>query len=468
MTSVQDSLIFGNILSTRESAAVWSDKTRTQCYLAFEGALAKAQARLGIIPQRAADEIIKFCLDIRNIDFDNLRKQTELIGYPVLGVVKQLVAHVNAIEPGLGEWAHWGATTQDVTDTATVIQLWDTLSLFEKTLESIIASLRVLAERHKSTPMAARSNLQQAVPMSFGFKLARLLATFLRHRERLKDVETRLTVLEFSGAAGTLATLPPTQDHPLLGLECQRELAKDLNLKVPEIAWHTERDRIAEFGSLRAMLTSTCAKFALDVKLMMQTEVGEVSEPYVPHRGSSSTMPQKRNPISCAYITAMAGTVRQLSTSLFEAMIEDHERSTGPWEIEWIVLPQISTLTHATLKHTADLIAGLEVHEDAMKRNLDISRGGIVSEAVMMGLGTTLGRQYAHDVVYDLCRRSQQENRQLLDLLCENEEINKKMSREGLAKLCDPRNYLGYSEAMVERILKLADEPRAERRPSLV
>jgi 3-carboxy-cis,cis-muconate cycloisomerase len=385
-----------------------------------------------------------------------------------LGVVKQLVAHVNAIEPGLGEWAHWGATTQDVTDTATVIQLWDTLSLMEKTLEAIIDSLRVLAERHKSTPMAARSNLQQAVPMSFGFKMARLLATYLRHRERLKDVETRLTVLEFSGAAGTLATLPPTQDHPLLGLECQRELAKDLNLKVPEIAWHTERDRIAEFGSLCAMLTSTCAKFALDVKLMMQTEVGEVSEPYVPHRGSSSTMPQKRNPISCAYITAMAATVRQLSTSLFEAMIEDHERSTGPWEIEWIVLPQISTLTHATLKHTADLIAGLEVHEDAMERNLDISRGGIVSEAVMMGLGKTLGRQYAHDAVYDLCRRSQQENRQLLDLLCENEEINKNMSREELAKLCDPRNYLGYSEAMVERILKLADEPRAERRPSLV
>ncbi|KAJ9502258.1 hypothetical protein LTR99_001106 [Exophiala xenobiotica] len=468
MTSVQDSLIFGNILSTRESAAVWSDKTRTQCYLAFEGALAKAQARLGVIPQRAADEIIKFCLDIRNIDFDELRQQTELIGYPVLGVVKQLVAHVNAIEPGLGEWAHWGATTQDVTDTATVIQLWDTLSLMEKTLEAIIDSLRVLAERHKSTPMAARSNLQQAVPMSFGFKMARLLATYLRHRERLKDVETRLTVLEFSGAAGTLATLPPTQDHPLLGLECQRELAKDLNLKVPEIAWHTERDRIAEFGSLCAMLTSTCAKFALDVKLMMQTEVGEVSEPYVPHRGSSSTMPQKRNPISCAYITAMAATVRQLSTSLFEAMIEDHERSTGPWEIEWIVLPQISTLTHATLKHTADLIAGLEVHEDAMERNLDISRGGIVSEAVMMGLGKTLGRQYAHDAVYDLCRRSQQENRQLLDLLCENEEINKNMSREELAKLCDPRNYLGYSEAMVERILKLADEPRAERRPSLV
>lgn len=468
MTSVQDSLIFGNILSTRESAAVWSDKTRTQCYLAFEGALAKAQARLGIIPQRAADEIIKFCLDIRNVDFDELRAQTELIGYPVLGVVKQLVAHVNAVEPGLGEWAHWGATTQDVTDTATVIQLWDTMSLFEKALDRIVSSLRALADRHRATPMAARSNLQQAVPMSFGFKLARLLATFLRHRERLKDVEARLTVLEFSGAAGTLATLPPTPGHPHLGLECQRELARDLNLKVPEIAWHTERDRIAEFGSLCAMLSSTCAKFALDVKLLAQTEVAEVSEPYVPHRGSSSTMPQKRNPISCAYITAMSATARQLATSLFEAMVEDHERSTGPWEVEWIVLPQISTLTHATLKQTADLVEGLEVHEDAMMANLGVSNGAIVSEAVMMGLGAELGRQHAHDLVYDLCRRSQIEKRPLLDLLCENEEVANKMTREQLARLCDPANYLGYSEEMVERVLKMADEPRPERKASLV
>lgn len=468
MSTVQDSLIFGNILSTRESAAIWSDRTRTQCYLAFEGALAKSQARLGIIPQKAADAIIQFCLDVRNIDLEDLRQQTELIGYPVLGVVKQLVKHVNEIEPGLGEWAHWGATTQDVTDTATVIQLWDTLSLFEKALHEIISSLRALSEQHKATPMAARSNLQQAVPISFGFKLARLLATFLRHEDRLKDVEHRLTVLEFSGAAGTLATIPPTDGHPHLGLECQRELAKDLNLKVPEIAWHTERDRIAEFGSLCAMLTSTCAKFALDVKLMNQTEVGEVSEPYVPHRGSSSTMPQKRNPISCAYITAMAATVRQLSTSLFEAMVEDHERSTGPWQIEWIVLPQISTLTHATLKQTADLIAGLEVHEDVMKKNLDISQGTIVSEAVMMGLGKTLGRQYAHDVVYDLCRKSQQENRQLLDLLCEHDEIKNKMSRDELERLCNPTNYLGYSEIMVEQVLKLADEPRNHRKASLV
>jgi 3-carboxy-cis,cis-muconate cycloisomerase len=445
-----------------------------------------AQARLGIVPARAADEIIQFCLDVRNVDFDELREQTELVGYPVLGVVRQLVRHVDAIEPGLGEWAHWGATTQDVTDTATVIQLWDTISLFEKTLESIIQALRRLADRHKSTPMAGRSNLQHAVPISFGFKLARLLATFLRHRDRLKDVEARLTVLEFSGAAGTLASLSPdlldTEDpetesdddrrrapRSMIGLECQRELAKDLNLKVPEIAWHTERDRIADFGSLCAMLTATCAKFALDVKLMAQTEVGEISEHNVAHRGSSSTMPQKRNPISCAYITATAATVRQLSTSLFEAMVDDHERGTGPWEVEWIVLPQISTLTHATLKHTADLVSNLQVHEDAMRRNLDLTHGAIVSEAVVMALGKTLGRQHAHDLVYDLCRQARQRQKPLLDLLCNDGEIQTaNYTRDQLARLCDPANYLGYSEVMVQRVLKLADEPRAERKASLV
>lgn len=182
--------------------------------------------------------------------------------------------------------------------------------------------------------MAARSNLQQAVPISFGFKMARLLATFHRHQARLAELRARLLVVEFGGAAGTLATLPESETSSgsgiSLGLQCQAELAKELGLTAPDIAWHTERDRIAEGGAFFALLTGTCAKFAFDVKLMMQTEVGEVSEPFKPHRGSSSTMPQKRNPISCAYITAMSSTVRQLSASLFDAMVEDHERSTGP------------------------------------------------------------------------------------------------------------------------------------------
>ncbi|KPI41045.1 uncharacterized protein AB675_7991 [Cyphellophora attinorum] len=453
--SVQDSLIFGNILSTPESARIWNDQTRTQYYLDFEAALAKAQAELDIIPRKAADLIVAHCR-VEKLDFNELKKATELIGYPILGVVKQLVKQVNDVEAGLGEYAHWGATTQDVTDTATVLQIRDTLKLVETSLQKTIAALKALAIKHRTTPMPARSNLQQAVPISFGFKLARLLATFFRHRYRLANLRRSLLTLEFSGAAGTLATIPPTSSHPELGLDVQSLLAKHLGLAPPTIAWHTERDTIASYGSFCALLTSTCAKFALDVKLMAQTEVGEVSEPYVPHRGSSSTMPQKRNPISCAYITAMNATVRQLSASLFEAMVEDHERSTGPWEIEWIVLPQISTLTHATVVKTQELVEGLEVHADAMRRNLDITKGAVVSEAVMMGLAEKgLGRQYAHDLVYEVCQRAAREGKEMIELLWEDEQVRAAVEREELEGLCDPGNYLGYSAVMVDRVVAM-------------
>lgn len=301
--------------------------------------------------------------------------------------------------------------------------------------------------------MAARSNLQQAVPITFGFKLARLLSTFQRHQQRLNEILPRLLVVQFGGAAGTLATLAESG----LAMEIQEDLAQKLGLGVPEIAWHTERDRIVEVGALFAMLAGSCAKFAFDVKLLMQTEVGEVFEPYAAHRGSSSTMPQKRNPVSSVYITALAATVKQLSAALFESLVEDHERSTGPWEIEWIVLPQISTMTHAALVHTQMLLEGLEVDPEAMRKNLDLTRGGIVSEAVMMALGKFMGRQTAHDLVYDLCAKlAKTPDKTLLDFLAEDQRIKDcGLGREALEKLCDPKNYLGLSEEMVGRVLNM-------------
>lgn len=336
-----------------------------------------------------------------------------------------------------------------MTDTATVLQLASTLEIVSVSLQEITESLCALAKRHAATPMAARSNLQQAVPMTLGFKLARLLATFHRHQQRLEQLKPRVLVLEFGGAAGTLASLPADKALP-----CQEALAKCLGLSVPEIAWHTERDRIAEVGGLFALLAGTCAKFATDVKLLMQTEVAELSEPFYNQRGSSSTMPQKRNPISCAYITAMAASVRSHCNALYESMVADHERSTGPWEIEWIALPQISKLTCATLKHTADLVAGLEVHPGAMERNLDLTKGGIVSEAVMMALADKMGRQVAHDVVYDLCRRSANEDAPLLELLCGDDKVaSTGLGRDELRRLCEAGNYLGLSSEMVERVV---------------
>ncbi|KAF8128869.1 L-Aspartase-like protein [Boletus edulis] len=441
--------MFENIFSTPDVSSIWSDRTRIANYLRFEGCLARVQGDLDIIPRDAAVEIDAFCADIDNIDFEELKRDTEKIGYPVLGLVRQIVRQVNVKHPGLGEWAHFGATTQDVTDTATVLQLASTLEIVDASLRDVIGSLGALARRHATTGMAARSNLQQAVPMTLGFKLARLLATFQRHQRRLEQLRPRVLVLEFGGAAGTLASLPADKALP-----CQEALAECLGLSVPEIAWHTERDSFAEVGGFFALLAGTCAKFATDVKLLMQTEVAELSEPFHDQRGSSSTMPQKRNPVSCAYITAMAASVRSHCGAMYEAMVADHERSTGPWEIEWIALPEISKLTCATLKHTAELMAGLEVHREAMERNLSLTRGGIVSEAVMMALANKMGRQVAHDLVYNLCRRSANEDVPLLELLCADDKVaSVGVGRDELQRLCEPGNYLGLSVEMVERVV---------------
>jgi 3-carboxy-cis,cis-muconate cycloisomerase len=439
-----DSAIFRDIFSTAAMRRVFSDENRIQRYLDVEAALAKVQARLGIIPQAAADEIVRHC-DAAEYDLALLKQQTERIGYPVLPVVQQLV---NKCANGVGEWCHWGATTQDITDTATVLQIREALDLVEAELVAISTALAKLARQYRDTPMAGRSNLQQAVPITFGFKAATLLSGFDRHRQRLKELRPRVLVGEFGGAAGTLASLG--QD----GLKVQEALMKELGLGQPAIAWHTMRDAFAETGGFLGLVTGTLGKIATDVKLMMQTEVEEVYEPFAEGRGSSSTMPQKRNPISCNYILACTSMVRQNVAALLDAMVEDHERSTGPWEIEWIAMPEIFCLAAGALNQARFLLEGLEVDPARMRANLDLTRGLIVSEAVMMGLGPYLGRQRAHDLVYDICRKTITSRESFLDLLAADPEIARHMKRDALAKLVDPANYLGVAGAMIDRVLQ--------------
>jgi 3-carboxy-cis,cis-muconate cycloisomerase len=424
---------------------VFSDENRVQKYLDFEAALARAQARLGIIPKDAAEEICRHC-HAGEIDLAKLKSETERIGYPVLPVVQQLVG---LCREGLGEWCHWGATTQDITDTATVMQIREAFELIERHLDGITGALATLARKYRDTPMAGRSNLQQAVPITFGYKMATVLAAFVRHRQRLDQLRARVLVGEFGGAAGTLSSLGGR------GLATQAELMKELKLGVPAIAWHTVRDCIAEVGCFLGLVTGSCGKIALDVKLLMQTEVEEVYEPFHEGRGSSSTMPQKRNPISSVYVTALVSVVRQHVAALLDAMVEDHERATGPWEIEWIVLPEIFCLTAGALAQTEFVLNGLQVDAKKMRANLDLTKGLIVSEAVMMGLGPYLGRQYAHDLVYDICRKVVATGRPLVDLLSENAEIAKHLDRAALEKLCDPAAYLGEAGAMVDRVLAM-------------
>ena len=441
--SIIDSSIFGNIFGTETMRQVWSDENRTSKYLEIEAALAKVQGRLGIIPEKAATEIVRNCR-IENIDMEKLRQQTERIGYPILGVVQQLV---EKCADGLGEWCHWGATTQDITDTATVLQIREALVIIEQDLATISASMADIAKKHRDTPMIGRSNLQQAVPVTFGYKMAGMLSAIERHRERLSQLRPRVLTGEFAGAAGTLASLQKG------ALETQEGLMQELDLAQPLIAWHTIRDCIAETGGFLGLVCGTLGKLAMDVKLMMQTEVGEVYEPFAHGRGSSSTMPQKRNPISSCYIHACASVVRQHSAALLDAMIADHERSTGPWEIEWIVLPEAFVLTAGALNQSKFVLAGLEVDVKRMRDNLDLTNGLVVSEAVMMGLAPYLGREHAHDLVYDLCRDAIKLDKPLLDLLAANKEITQHVDRNKLAELCDPSNYLGLAGVMVDRVL---------------
>lgn len=441
--TIIDSKIFGDMFSDARMRQVWSDENRTAKYLDIERALAKVQGDLGIIPQEAADEIVKNC-EPSQIDWVKLKVKTEQIGYPIIAVVNQINAQC---KDKLGEYCHWGATTQDITDTAAVLQIREGLALVEDDLRDISASLAKLASEHRNTPIIGRSNLQQATPITFGYKMACILAGIERHRERLEQLKPRILVGEFGGASGTLSSLETG------AMETQAGLMKELGLGLPLISWHTVRDNFAEVGAFLGIVGGSLGKIAMDVKLLMQTEVAEVFEPFAPGRGSSSTMPQKRNPISCLYIHANISVVRQLAASLMDAMVADHERSTGPWEIEWVAMPEIFCLMSGALKQTKFILAGLEVDAMQMRRNIDMTHGLVMSEAVMMGLGPYIGREHAHDLVYDICREALQQKRPLIDLLAEHPEINKHVTRTQLASFCDPMNNLGQAGVMVDRVL---------------
>jgi 3-carboxy-cis,cis-muconate cycloisomerase len=296
--------------------------------------------------------------------------------------------------------------------------------------------------------MAARSMLQHAVPMTFGLKAAEVLAAIDRHRARLAQLRPRVIVGEFGGAAGTLSLLGTR------GLEVQSALMKELQLGEPEATWHTHRDGFAEAGNFLGLVTGTLGKFATDIKLMMQTEVAEASEPHEAGRGASSTMPQKRNPVACNFILACTSTVRHNVTALLEAMVQEHERASGPWLIEWIAIPEIFLAASGALFYARHLAEGVRIDADRMRANLDITGGLIVAEAVMMGLAPFVGRDRAHHLVAEISRESIAQKKPFIDLLSANAEISRHLDRAALEKLVDPENYLGLSGAMVDRVLR--------------
>ena len=444
--TIFDSLVFRDIFTTAAMRAVFSDENRVQKYLDFEAALARAEAGLGLIPKDAAAEIVRHC-SADKIDMAKLKEATEKIGAPVLPVTKQLTALCKGKH---GEWVHWGATTQDVTDTATVLQIRQALALIEREIGAVSDALAALAKKYRDTPMAGRSKLQQAVPVTFGYKMATVLAAFERHKQRLAELKPRVLVGQFAGAAGTLASLGDK------GFEVQEALCAELKLGVPVSTWHVARDGFAEAVNFLALVTGSLGKIALDIMIMASTEFAEVYEPFVKGRGASSTMPQKRNPISAELMLAASKAVRQHAGLMLDAMVQDFERATGPWHAEWMAVPESFVLTAGALHQAKFALAGLIVDEARMNDNLAVSRGLIVAEAVMMGLAPQIGRQEAHDVVYDACRQANETGMSLADALSADTRISSRIDRATIEALTSPKNYLGLAPAMVDRVLKSA------------
>jgi 3-carboxy-cis,cis-muconate cycloisomerase len=441
-TTVLDSILFRDAFGTPQMREVFSDHALVGRYAEVEVALAKAEAKCGVIPADAA-EIIAKRTDVSAFDFDLLREETNNVGYPILPLVHQMAKQCGEA----GRYVHWGATTQDIMDTAVVLQLREGLKLIEEDIRALRGILADLSKRYRDTPMAGRTHLQQALPVTFGYKTSIWLAMFDRHAERLAQLKPRVLVGQFAGAAGTLASLGAK------GFEVQQGLCEELALGVPVSTWHVARDGLAEVVNFLALVTGSLGKIALDIMIMASTEFAEVYEPFVKGRGASSTMPQKRNPISSELMLAAAKAVRQHAGLMLDAAIQDFERATGPWHAEWIAIPESFVLTAGALHQAKFALGGLMVDEAQMAKNLDISRGLIVAEAVMMGLAPQLGRQEAHDVVYDACRRAHEQRISLKDALSSDPQVTSRIDAATIERLTSPRNYLGLAPQMVDRVL---------------
>ncbi|PCE23934.1 3-carboxy-cis,cis-muconate cycloisomerase [Paraburkholderia acidicola] len=446
----------GLICGTQPMNDIWSPRATLQRMLDVEAALARASAVHRVIPQAAVAAIEAAC-HADQLDADALVHDAALGGNLAIPLVKQLTARVKAADPQAAKYVHWGATSQDIIDTATVLQLRSTFALLDRGLQSTCATLATLARTHRATPAVGRTWLQQALPITLGLKFAQWLDALLRHRDRLDAVRERTLVLQFGGAAGTLASLRDA------ALDVTHSLAKELDLAEPALPWHTQRDRIADAASSFGMLIGTLGKIARDISLQMQTEIGELAEPAAAGKGGSSTMPHKRNPVGCAAVLTAATRAPGLVATVLAGMVQEHERALGGWQAEWDALPDLARLAGGALANIEQITGGLDVNVGRLAANLQVTHGLILGEAVMLALGDRIGRLDAHQRVEHASKTAVSTGQPLLDVLCADAEITQHLSVDELKRLLDPAHYVGSAHAYVDAVLNLhaARESRA-------
>lgn len=446
MTAAASGELLGPLFAPDAARAVFTDRARLQGMLDFEAALARAETKAEVIPAAAAPAI-EACCRAELFDLADLGRAAVKAGNDLIPLVKALTARVAADNPEAARFVHWGATSQDAMDTGLVLQLRAWLDLIEADLSHLSQAAASLADRHRRTPVVGRTWLQHALPTTLGLKAAGWLSAIERHRARLAELKPRLLVLQFGGAAGTLAALGDK------GMAVTEALAAELRLGLPDLPWHGHRDRVAELAAAAGLLVGTTGKIARDISLMMQTEVGEAFEPAGEGRGGSSTMPHKRNPVASAVVLAAAARVPNLVATMLAAMVQEQERGLGGWHAEWATLPELCVLASGAVRHTLDTVAGLEVDAARMRANLETTDGLILAEAVQMALGAKIGRLAAHDLVEAACKRAVAEKRHLRDVLADDSKVSGELSRTDLDRLFDPVNYLGAAEEFVRRAL---------------
>jgi 3-carboxy-cis,cis-muconate cycloisomerase len=439
------------MFSSAAMRAVCDDVAVLQHMLDFEAALARAEAQVGIIPASAVGPIANACR-AELFDQGKLAEAATRSGNLAIPLVKALTAEVARADADAARHVHWGATSQDVIDTATMLTLRAAIDALLPDLERAIAGFAALARKHRDTAMVARTWLQHALPMPFGLKLAEYAAALHRSRTRLTRLRAEGLALQFGGAAGTLAALG---DRGLLVAE---ELAAVLELPLPEAPWHTHRDRIADAASAFAILTGSCGKIARDVSLMMQTDVAEAFEPAGEGRGGSSTMPHKRNPVSAATALAAAAMAPNLAATIFAAQVQDHERSAGPWHAEWPTLPTLQLVTSGALSAIVDLAEGLEVDAARMRVNLDATHGLIMAEAATFALAEKIGKSDAHHLVEAASKKAIAGKQHLRDVLMGDPKVAAHLDADKIAKLFEPMAYQGVSQVLIDRLLESLDE----------
>ena len=431
----------GNILAN-PIAEIFSEQGRLARYLKFEIALAEVEAELGLIPEEAACEIVRIA-NLETLDLDKLAADTERTGYPIAPMVRQLTA---ACQGDLGQYVHWGSTTQDVMDTGLVLQIRDALVIIEDDLKQLARYLANLAERHRDTLMVARTFGGHALPFTFGAKVARWLSSVCRHLERLQQLRPRVLVGEFGGAVGTLASFG---EH---GTEVRKRLLDRLELAEPIAVWHAARDSIAEAAGFLGLVTVTLGKIGHDVTSLCTTDVGEVFEPVSGGRDASSTLPQKQNPVYSGRVVANARVVANHVTLVLDAARQDHERGPQGF-VEKMIVPELFVLTGEALAITLHVVQGLRVDEDRMRTNLESSGGVIMAEAATMALARHMGRLKAKDLVHDACERVGSDGADLEAVLAAVSEVSEHLTPDELAYTMEPANYLGNVSEEIDRVV---------------